>query len=303
MSDRPARRRSGALIALAVLLAFGLGLGASRLMAGSRGTGAAPGALPADGEAAPVDPGDEAARAVEVHAPTAEGRIDPSAATTPALAVEGFLLEESLGAFERSYGFLSEADREEFSSPAAWIAGHADLLPLTGYVITDVGEGDDEVAVEAVTTYRASLDPVIGLTPGRARSRWTAVAEDGEWRVHLAGSTLDAVYPAEEDVAGVVRAWAEARQACQTPAPGEYAGGLDGLPTLAAQLCDAEGELELSEPTLLSDGFDTTSLLAAYGPEVYGWARVVVIRSPVEMGVVAAPIGDQWQVMGIVRQA
>jgi len=41
--------------------------------------------------------------------------------------------------------------------------------------------------------------------------------------------------------------------------------------------------------------------VAAYGDDVFTWARVVPVTAPVTFDLVLAPIGDRWSVIGAVQ--
>lgn len=227
-------------------------------------------------------------------APARQDLLPAEAATTPETAVRGFLTAEALDEFAASYAFLSAGDRETYPTAAVWEAAHADFARVVGFEVEQVRP--DEVVTR--TALRSGLDPVLGLVPARATGEWKVVEEDEGWRVAFADSALTPQYPSEEGVAGAVQAWAQARRDCRVEA--QYDGALLGAPDLAERLCETGGELALGEPGPLSDGEDTTVLLDAFGPEVFSWARVVPLLAPVPMQVVTAPVGDRWQVIGVL---
>ena len=49
----------------------------------------------------------------------------------------------------------------------------------------------------------------------------------------------------------------------------------------------------------LEDAADAAPFLAAFGPEVGIWARVVDVETPIALRLVLAPIGEQWRVVGV----
>ncbi len=275
------RRRFRPAVALALVGGLALGLAASRLLTAEPGPDPSPSVDTLDLPTAPVD---------TAPPPPTGDPVPIEQATSPGAAVEGFLAAEARGDFVSSYAFLSAADRAAYPTPAAWVAAHAELPPITGYAVEEVR--DDEVVT--LLALRSTLDQVVGLIPARSRATWQAAEEDGGWRVLYGSSTTSPLYPPDDGVAAAVQQWAEARQQCSTADP------LIGMPTLADSLCNAAGELLLGTPGVLPDSPQTTPLLNAYGPEVFTWARVVPIAEPVEMLAVVGPIADEWQVIGIL---
>lgn len=51
---------------------------------------------------------------------------------------------------------------------------------------------------------------------------------------------------------------------------------------------------------LLSGGDGATSLLAEFGPEVFAWARIVPVQAATPLQVVLGPVGEAWQVVGVL---
>lgn len=276
----------------AVLLAgVGLGVGASRL------TGSAERPVldtAASGVTSAGDP-DALAELPQLGAP-----VLPSQATTPELAVSGFLTAEANGDFAGSYAFLATADHETFPDPAFWVQSHGNFPVVTGFRVEEVASDGDTAQVRTLTGYRPDLNEILGLVTARARSAWLTVQENGVWRVVFSKSTDDRLYPGDADAATVARQWAERRIACEPG--GELEASLKGSPFLARDLCQADGELKLGAPSELSQLDDTTPFISAYGPDVMRWARAVPIISPQPMQVVLAPVGADWKVMGVIRQ-
>ena len=100
-------------------------------------------------------------------------------ADSPEAAVQRFLEAEQSGDFDTSFAYLADSVRVEYSTAQAWQADHPDALaPVTGFELDgEVTGGDGQAEVRTVTSYRSGLDPVVGLTPARARTTWLAVEE------------------------------------------------------------------------------------------------------------------------------
>ncbi len=277
----------------AILLAgVGLGVGASRLT----GRAERPTLDTATNGATSAGDPDALAELPQLGAP-----ILPDQATSPELAVSGFLTAEANGDFAGSYAFLATADHETFPDPAFWVQSHGNFPVVTGFRVEDVASEGGTAQVSTLTGYRPGLDEILGLVTARARSTWSTVQENGVWRVVFSTSTDERLYPGDAAAAAAVaRQWAERRIACQPS--GELEASLKGSPFLARDLCQADGELQLGGPSQLSQLDDTTPFISAYGPEVMRWARTVPILSPQPMQVVLAPVGADWKVMGVVRQ-
>jgi hypothetical protein len=236
-------------------------------------------------------------------APSANGDTDaepPGApAPTPVDAVESFLAAETRGDHAMSYGLLSAADRAEVTSRAEWEGAHAQLPTVTGVSLGAASSDGTRAEVESEVTFEPSLDETRGLVPARARATWIAVAEDGGWRVARSGSRLSPQYPDANGAVSAAEAWVRARVACRAGA--EYDGGLVGAAGPVAALCDAPGPIEVGAVATLEPGVGVEPFLAAFGPEVLSWARVVPVASPVSLAVVLAPVADRWVVVGALE--
>ncbi len=284
------------MLGLTLAVGLALGLGGAYLLFGRSAPDAAVATsdeqrldVPGAGAGGGADPASRPA------APAQDELVDLDAATTPEAAVSGFLTAQALGDFERSYAFLSEADRLTWATPARWVASQADLYPVEGFEVEQVRE---DGTVVTLTALRSSADPIIGLVPARARGTWPTVEEGGGFRVAFGQSSYEPLYPSDEGVADAAATWVSTAQGCA--AEGAYGGPLYGLPSLEQDLCDAEGEVALGEVGALRDGVTSTTFLEAFGPEVFTWARAVPVTSPIEMTVVMAPIDDRWQVIGLL---
>lgn len=228
--------------------------------------------------------------------------VDVSDATTPTDAVRSFLAAEVELDFPTSHAYLAEADLERYPSPERWRAAHSQLLPLTGFVVVDeVTDIDGRTAVRTALALDSGLDPVVGLVPARAEGTWfTEQADDGTWRVDFTGSRLVPIYPEAEAAVAVVEQWAAAAVACRDPGALQAVAPPYGTPALVDQLCDADGDVVVGAVTTLPETGGSSDLLAAFGTDVVGWARVVPITSPVELDVVLAPVDDAWGVIGVL---
>lgn len=216
------------------------------------------------------------------------------ALATPQAAVAAFLGLEAQQDFAASFGYLAAPDRTQQRTRAEWIASHEHLPPVTGYSIRSV----DGTKALVDLRLRAGLDFVRGLTPARATATFATAAEDGGFRVAYASSIVTPEYPSDESAPDAVRQWVDARRACQHPP--ELAGGLLGATYLVDGLCRASGTVSVGGVAVLPDSPAVEPFLAAFGPDVGRWARVVPVSSPVRLSVVTAPVGESWLVIGVL---
>jgi hypothetical protein len=217
------------------------------------------------------------------------------AAPDPRSAVEGFLEAEAARDFGRSWGLLAAEDRVRYGSPAAWVAAHEAIPPVTGFLVEAAG---DDGAVAALLELRPGLDGVLGLVPARAESTWQTVNEDGGWRVAFGLSSLRPLHPSDAGAVDAALSWVQDRQACQDR-PARQHGALVGVTGLADRLCDAAGVPQAAGPGRLPAA-DAARFVSAYGPDVVDWARTVDIDGAVPLRAVLAPIGDDWFVVGVL---
>jgi hypothetical protein len=247
------------------------------------------GALPAgrlESGAAVVDP---------TPAPDPPGPAAPS----PRDAVTQFLDAEVAQDFASSYAILGALDRSRAGSRAQWIADHGDIAPIVAFRPSGVSVDGARAEVSVDLALRPSLDQVHGLVTAHAAGSYVAVLEDGGWRVAFTDSRLTPIYPPDALATEAVRRWVQDRQACRKPV--EYEGGLLGAASRASMLCHARGAIQVGAPSALPETDADEPFLAAFGPSVYEWARVVRVRAPSHLDVVVAPMGEHWLVIGVLQ--
>jgi hypothetical protein len=288
LSGIPSALRTAALVAGGVAIGLGVAFGASAL-GDDDSPPAALGrpALP-EGSAPLLDP----ARLAEVEGPRTR-------ADSPAAAVEAFLAAEQEGDHETSFGYLADAVRVEYGSPAAWAADHPDALPpVTGFTVEPAPERS--TTVTTLTQYRSSLDAVTGLVPARARTSWVTVQEEGGWAVDVLATTQQALLPPDAEATAAVQDWAERVQSCDITEADLRE--LRGRADLAVSLCGSTDTLTAASATPLSQA-DAAPLQTSFGADVVSWARVVAVDGPVPLRAVVAPVADAWTVVGVLAPA
>jgi hypothetical protein len=227
--------------------------------------------------------------------------VEPPAApaNTPVAAVTGFLDAEAAGDFASSYGSLSGPDRLRAGSHGEWTTLHAQLPTIRGFTLGGTRTAPDRAEIAAEMEFQPGLDTIVGLVPARAKATWIAVAEDGGWRVDFDNSTLVPEYPPDAAAVDAATSWVSARAQCRR-AP-QYRDGLLGVTAVAADLCGARGQVRVGTAAPLRAGTGVEPFVAAFGPDVFTWARAVSVESPAPMSVVLAPIGDRWVVIGVLE--
>ena len=232
----------------------------------------------------------------------------PTPAEEPATAeaaVALYLRSLSEGRPDASYSILDGPSRQRFPSAASWTRAQADLAVPTSFEIgpSRAAFGASEVVeVEVTATHRPSLDPVRGLVPGRSSALWQARREEGRWRVGAQPVSAVPVLPDEAGAAVAVSGWVDRLQACDaTGAAGSQAGTyLYGPADFVRAPCEAKGAWTVGSPVGLDRTPDAKDYLAAFGPGVGSWTRLVPVDGPgSRFFAVVAPIGDAWQVLGV----
>ena len=224
---------------------------------------------------------------------------------TPRAAVTAFLTPLTDGRPVDAYPLLDEASRRRYPTLASWVRAQADrATPLTFTVGTARPSADRPGAfeVELVATHTSSLDPIRGLVPARSTSVWLVRLENDAWRVSVDPLEFRPVLPGDAAATAAVQGWVNLLATCDAPAAAalQVTPNLYGPAALARTPCEARGAWTAGEPTGLDRSPDPRAFLAAFGPEVGTWARLVPVRGPA-VGFLAAvaPMGDGWQVMGV----
>ena len=288
--------RTRLTVGLVLLVGLLGGLGLSQLFDGD------------DGDPVPADlPSDLADDAADEPVVDGEPRGEPvplAERTDAEDVVRAFLDAEVERDFAGSFELLAPADREAFGVEAAWANAHADLPTIESYEITDVRRVGDRLEVTTDVELESVLDEFVGLVPGRAQARWSLVEVEGEvdgedgLRVAFSESALQPRYPSQDGAVDATREWVTEVQECTVEAA--ELQGLYGVGALAEPLCGDDGDVELGPVGRLPDGPGAEPLLAAFGEDVFEWARVVPVTAPVAVQVVLAPVDDAWQVIGVL---
>jgi hypothetical protein len=226
----------------------------------------------------------------------------PVRAGSARAAVGRFLQAGADGGFEVAYGLLDRAGRRRYPSLARFTRTQADRAEVTGVRVgRERRAGRDGAEVTVTLSHPASIDPFAGLVPARTVEVWRASRQDGRWRVAADPVSVRADLPGDDRAPEAVTAWLQRLLACDRQgAAGLQAGaGLYGPADLAELPCRERGRWAVAA----AEGFDAAvepeAYVAAFGPEVGSWARLVPVQGPgTRFSVVVGPLGDAWRVLG-----
>jgi hypothetical protein len=282
--------RPAALLAVAAAAVIGTGITIAVVRSGDEPFRNSPAASDTLDRIDPAIPGQ-----TDVTRPGADSAALLPPAATPQAAVAGLLDALVAGEPERSFSLLDAADRATLGPLPTWQSRASSLPRYLGYAVSGV----DGTTVRTDVTIEPRLDEVVGYVPGRATIAWSTVAEDGGYRVSLTDSTTEPVLPADADAAVAAETWVAARQRCQ--ADGGYSGNLLGQPTLAERLCRSSGTFRARAATSIERFGDPSILLNAFGADAATFVRVVPVDGPTPLQVALAPLGDAWEVIGVMQ--
>lgn len=237
-------------------------------------------------------------------APAALPDPQPTPRANLADAVRDLLEAEKRGDRAASFLLLSRQSRAEYRDVADWTTRRQQLPSITGFRIdpaSEGGRGQREGKVVAVVEHVPGLDPFKGLSLAQERLTFTGRREGEGWLVD-GDAESEPVLPADALAVDAATSWVRAVQACAR----DRATELQAVPTLfgvadgAAGLCGKAGAVTTQGVGPLTPGVASTDIVAQYSTDALVWGRVVRVTSPGTFGVVLAPIGDRWQVLGLI---
>jgi hypothetical protein len=295
---RPGRLRPLRVVAVGAL-GLAVGVGATLAVDGLRG-GGGPAAsvrrldLPAGAGPAGAAPAGAVAQARPVVAGTARA------------AVERFLKATARGDFGGAYRLLDEPSRRRYPSAARWTRAQADRAEVTAVragAARPAGPrgGGRATDVTVELTHPPAIDPFAGLVPARTVEVWRARSEGGGWRVAADPVSVRAGLPSDRRAPEAVTAWVQRQLGCdpQGAAALQAGTGLYGPADLAEAPCERRGRWTVGAPRRLDAAVEPEPYVAAFGPEVGSWARLVPVQGPgIRFHVVVGPLGDAWRVLG-----
>jgi hypothetical protein len=229
--------------------------------------------------------------------------VSPTVKTpTPVDGLHLFLDARVAGNNDDAWRAVSDRDHRQFPTAVDWEDANGELPHVTGYTLGAPDASGDRGEVPGTVSYVPTLDEIGGNVPAIADVTWAVVHEAGNWHVSLAESEVRARRPADSGAVTAARRWAAAREQCATAAQwrGEFLGNADDR---GARLCHATGAVDVGGVRELDDTDDAEPFLAAFGGDVFSWARVVAVSGPAQFDLVLAPIGDQWFAIGAIASS
>jgi hypothetical protein len=226
--------------------------------------------------------------------------VPTDSAMTPNAAVAFFLDARTHGDLERAWQVVSDADRRQYPDAVDYESANGELPRVLQYTLAPARTNGDRATVAGSVTFAPMLDEVAGEVPAHATVNWSVMRERGAWHVVLGESGIRPQYPNVSGATTAALAWAANRQRCDTTP--QWNGPLLGSDGdyLANKLCHRSGALQVQAAHELDDNESSDSFLAAFGSDVFTWARVVPLRAPVSFDIVLAPYGDHWSVIGAI---
>lgn len=295
------------LLAVVLCVAIGLGVAAALHRRGDAGQ------RPGSGQPASVSrldleagaaPG-AASRASTSPAADAPPAGTPAAASSARAAVRAFLAARTRGDHRAAFGQLDRASRARYGSVARWAQAQADTSPVRGFRLTaQRAAGAAAADVTAEVTHPPAIDPFDGLTPGRTLEVWRARLERGRWRVDAEPRSVRPLLPGDGAAPAAVDAWLRALVACDRPAAVrlQVEPDLYGQPDLGTIPCQRRGRWTAGAARAFDDAVDSQPYVAAFGPDVTTWARLVPVQGPrTRFFAVVGPLGDAWRVIGAIQ--
>ena len=291
---RPDRRRllrvvGVGLVGIAVgvgatLAAHGFGGGADRAASVQRLD------LPAGGVAAAAPTPGEATAAAPVRAGSARA------------AVQRFLEARAAGDAATAYGLLDRSGRKRYPTPARFERAQADRAVVKAVRVgRERTTGAARADVTVTLSHPPAIDPFAGLVPARTVEVWRASRQDGRWRVAADPVSVRADLPSDDRAPETVTAWVQRLLGCdrQGAASLQVGAELYGPADLAELPCQERGRWTVADPEGFDAAVEPEAYVAAFGPEVGSWARLVPVQGPrTRFHVVVGPLGDAWRVLG-----
>ena len=225
------------------------------------------------------------------------------AAGTARAAVQRFLQAGADGDFEVAYGLLDQAGRERYPSLARFTRAQADRAPVTAVRVgRERRAGDGRADVTVTLAPPGGHRPVRRAGPG-AHGRGLAGQPPGR---PLAGGRRPGVGPGRaarrrpRPRGGLAPGSSGCSTATAPGAAGLQAGAeLYGPADLAELPCTERGRWTVAAPEGFDAAVEPEAYVAAFGPEVGAWARLVPVQGPrTRFSVVVGPLGDAWRVLG-----
>ena len=124
---------------------------------------------------------------------------------------------------------------------------------------------------------------------------------DSDVQIAAAPVSVRADLPSDRGAPEAVTSWVQRLLACDRQAAAGLQAGTDlyGPGDLAELPCKERGRWTVAAPQGFDAAVEPEAYVAAFGPEVNAWARLVPVQGPrTRFSVVVGPLGDTWRVLG-----
>ena len=269
------------------------------------------------------DNGDGAAKpvpsATRVRLPRSVAQPGPRPITgdpAPVPAVEPSTAREALTNFlqaqidkhgDAAYALITTDSRGRFPSLSTWETRGVDRLVPSAFALGDERAAEVDrgqaVDIDVNATHEPSLDTFSGLVPGHARETWRVWRENDQWRVDPEPVKTVPVLPVDSGAEDVVRAWVARMEACDKDGARtlQLSSLLYGPIQLGQAPCKEQGAWQVGSTARFDAAPDNGTYVAAFGPGVGSWGRLVPVKGPRSHFFAAVgPLGDDWRVLGVL---
>jgi hypothetical protein len=223
----------------------------------------------------------------------------PAPASSLQSAVRSLLAAEQRGDHTASFVLLSDESRAAYKDVHRWRDRRAELPAVAGFQVQ--GRGSVPNSLIAMVDHTAALDPFRGLSAAQDRETWVGRQEHGGW-VLDADPQTDLILPSDRTAPAAAVAWAQAAESCDAvkAVAHQAVNPLLGAATAPTELCGHHAAFSAGPARPVDGTLAAQDLIAQYTSDSLEWARAVTVTGadhPFEA--VLAPIGDEWQVVGI----
>jgi hypothetical protein len=232
-----------------------------------------------------------------VVAKTSNDLVAPIDMTSVASSAKAFADAIVHGDTNSAFRLLTNVDRNFYGSAEQFAVALEQDAPWLNAEVATTG-----TSIVATVQRTPQIDEAFGLVTARAVVSLPAKNESGVWHVDWRRRTVSAEPTLRDETAkNDVATWAQTRQACKPDAALEPISGLTGVTGFASALCGTKGKPTVGDVAPLDVLVDPGPFVDAFGAGVMRWGRVVTLRTPIDMRVVVAPVGDRWLVVGLAR--
>jgi hypothetical protein len=230
--------------------------------------------------------------------------VEPSTARE---ALTNFLQAQIDKHADAAYALITTDSRAHFPSLSTWETRGVDRLVPSAFALGDERAAEVDrgqaVDIDVNATHEPSLDTFSGLVPGHARETWRVWRENDHWRVDPEPVKTVPVLPVDSGAEDVVRAWVARMEACDKAGARtlQLSSLLYGPIQLGQAPCKEQGAWQVGTTARFDAAPDNGTYVAAFGPGVGSWGRLVPVKGPRSHFFAAVgPLGDDWRVIGVL---